>query len=370
MANGDMVRGVVTLVAIAIVLLAGVQVMDATITASPGGAGGTESVTRQPVALDGAGTAIDLAGDSGTNEVVYNSTGYALQLNGSNASVSHESNLNPDADDDQAFTVCQWGALENTSAARQANRTLFGLGDNVVVSYKNQTGGDEWVGYVYDGNNGSSVRVRGAAGNPSDYHQLCVYRDGTDVRLYSNASLVDTATLTNTSEASTTELVGGNQSWQGRVEEYRSFADPLNSSERNQTVSEPVNPLTTANRTGRIYFDAGQNAQAYLFLGSPDPKVGSIEGDHLWVQTGFDGATLVAGGNYTWTDDGPTLEPASGGSLATQPAAWVDYDKTAFGMVASVGNEVADAMSLASIILLILGSVLVLASIRVFGGGM
>lgn len=319
----------------------------------------TTPVDREPVALDGTQWR-SVGSESGTNETVYNTTGYQLRFLGqNNSTLAWQSGLNTTADD--SYTVCTWGAVNDSSAARQANRTLLSVDSSVVLSYRNATGSDEWHAYVYDPSSGTSTTLTGSATTETTRSQMCVYRDGADLRLYENATLLADTTFAESGEADANMTTA---SWWGSVEETRTWSEPLNSSERNATVTAPTAPLPNTERTDRLYYDAGDGGAAYAFLAPGEPQAAAFTGAE-WEQTGFTAHEMTRAADYEWHRVGPRLRPKAGGDLQYQPAAWVSYGED--GTVGAFTARLQEAVSLFFVVFPIMALVLIIGLLRVIG---
>lgn len=352
----DAVRMVLTIVSVAVILAVGVSLSGAIVDTSPEDAG-EQRLLRQPAELSGGDYYELESTGTGTDETVRNTTGYELQLQGENDSdFAFDKGLETGSSDN--YTVCTFAKVNTSTSARQANRTLVTAGGDVTISYRNATGGDQWHVFIYDPESRTSIQFTGPANNETNRGQVCAWRDGSDVRLYRNASRIANETFDESGSANA-NLTTAN--WHGTVEETRFFGDPLNSTQRNDTFNNATAPLRGANRTDRIYYDAGQGNSVYAFLSPNEPQAATIGGNYSWQQTGFQGAVMSENGDYNWQEDPPAVK-REGGDLSSQPAAWVDY--TSEGVVTRVAFGIASAMNAASVIIITLGAAVVMVGVR------
>lgn len=153
--------------------------------------------------------------------------------------------------------------------------------------------------------------------------------------------------------------------WWGTVEETRTWAQPLNSSERNQTVTAPTAPLTNAGRADRIYYDKGTGDSVYAFLSPGEPQAATVAGAE-WEKAGFPAHEMTRADDYEWHDIGPKLRPKAGGDLEYQPAAWVSYGEDS--TTGEFTERLEEAVGVFFLIFPVIALVLIIGIIRVIDG--
>jgi len=291
-----------------------------------GGVGGSTTGTTsqrvaETVALNGTGNFVDLGSATGTNETIRNSRGFAVATSDApNSQVSSNSGIDLAREE---FTICTFTRVGATSSG-----TILSADGRVLLGYDSDT--NEWTLWYYDDGSTDSYELRATASSPSTgYSQICAWYDDSleQLRLYENATRVASVSTNGPNSASLPKT----GSIEGALEETRVFAEPLNSSERNQTVSQPIEPLETANRTARIYYDVNGTSSEPIWFASADATVQNAS-----YVDGFDGDVLSSGGllgsgDYSWNSSGPRLRPEAGGKLEGAPVAFADFNKTTSG---------------------------------------
>lgn len=345
---------IVTVLVIGIVLLAGFQIIDAV----------GQQTDTEPSRVD---VAQPLDGDSwvaigdghGTNETVVTSRGYALQLNGANDSYIR-SDQEVDVASDDTWTVCTWVQVRDTAQTM----TALSVDGRVLLGYNGTEG--NWTGWYYDDGSSSSWRLSTNATNETDrFHQLCLWHDDTnELRLYVNATQEDSVADTSADNIEDAPVEGSN--WNGSLEETRTFDDPLNQSQLSATVNQPNDPLANATRTARIMYDAGGGDTVHIWWSGAKATVSN----GTWVD-GFDGEELsragMLGGDYEWRSEGPQIRPTSDSTIADAPVVYVTYDRSSTSV--TVMEDVAGALELANVLMVVLIAGIVITLLRLRAGG-
>lgn len=327
----DPFRAIVSSLVIVIALLLLVPVVDDFATARDTNVGG-ERVQYDAAYLDGAGTFVDVGdGDTaGYNETVYQTTGHALRLDGSNDSEVTGDGV-ADLGNDTTWTVSAWASPDPGSGRTME---VASISDGEVRLYLNESA-NEWAVWYYRQSTRDSYEVATATASPSgNLTHLQARANGTHLQLYRNNTLgaATNITVANT-EAAPTEA--GN--WDGRIEELRVFGAALDATARSELYLDPAEQRPAEDRVARLLFD--QASQPDTTLEAIDALELSVSNGQF-VQSGFDEnvtdpKTLdndIAGeSDYRYETDGPQLEPLAGGELAGAPIAYVDYDRPASG---------------------------------------
>jgi hypothetical protein len=198
---------------------------------------------------------------------------------------------------------------------------------------------------------------------------LTLVRDGSDLTLHADNGANATATVDSGAENVTDY---GNLN--GRVDETRLNHAALNDSQRQQLVDDPVGPLAPeTEKELRVMYDRGRGDTVLTFY---DPS--GLEHTGEWAD-GFAGNTLdektsaldVSGDNdYRWRTDGPQIRQTADGTttsgrLVNAPVVWVNYDYATLNPTNAVG-DIADAMELAGVVMVVLIGGLVLAVVNRF----
>lgn len=349
--------GVLAALIIAITLLIGGLVVSQVGTQTDG----VDSGRVQTAAILGpAGETVKIDSTTGTNERVVNSRGYAVNLTGAVDS-SVESSEPIAFASDETFTLSLWARVDAPSETD--TMTALQAGNRVTVVYNGTD--SEWVVRYYDRSARTTYRLNATAvEQPDTWANLQVWRNGTHVALYRNATRTD---ILNVSADDTGGSVTFNATnFDGRIEEVRTDDAALNATQRNRVFSQPVAPLRGSTKTARIMFDQPGKATQLLFYAS-----GVIEQSNVTFSDGLDGAVMdrknlsndLAGeSDYVWDTDGPRITPLAGGELDGAPVAYVSYTRNVgkYGIVVGFAN----AMALAAVIpiVLIAGAIVAIVS--------
>ena len=325
---GGLTNVILTATIMFIILFIGISVISPVISSTTDGDGnvGTQDVTTS-VELEGAGTYVDVPGpaNSGRNETVYDSRGYAVQFAAGNESYV-EADQEIDLSSGGNWTVSVWGSL-NSSATADETRALVNLDGQLMVVHNDTS--DEWVAYYYDegSRNGANVSVA-APNQPGSLTNIQVVRAGDQLTIYRNTTAGETATVP---DGGPFEAPINTTDWHGRLEELRVYDDALDSSTRSDLYTDPNGPTTGNNQTARVMFDEPYRDSQRIYYSSANLQQYNV----TFVQ-GHPGQELdegdfsVAGADYEWDPEGPRLKPISdgvvtGARLDGAPVAYVDY---------------------------------------------
>jgi len=287
------------LIVLAIMLFVGVVVVSQVIP-SGGGANvdGIQRISGGQVTLQDYGT------DRGAPEV-RDSTGRAVSLDGSDdAEVRADTGLDTQA---STYSVTTWVAVNDTSR----NQTVGQFGDGLAIEYRQDL--DAWRVWVYNRSSTNSYAVTLSAPQPGSLTRLAVVRSSTtSLTAYRNESAQASLTLTPGSTATATAPV--ESPLNGTIEETRTFATALNTSQRQTTYFDPVRPVNGTAPTARLMYD-GTGSDLIVGFGG----TGSITSGERTA--GFAGSTVQQSGNYSTSLSGAdlVLSIASGGVLEGAP---------------------------------------------------
>jgi len=287
----------------------------------------------------------------GTNETVRRSQGYAIQLDGTPGSKYTVDDITVATD--ERYTVCTWARVGN----KTATMTALDVDGRLNLGYNGTT--SNWTLWYYDDGSRSSFRLEASATNPDQgLTQLCGWLNDSELRFYVNASRE--GRVGNVSNASVAAAPVNATTWNGTLEETRTFDRPLNASWRNATYQQPNAPLPGADRTARIMFDQGAGDTEPVFWADATAQ---LQG-HAWVQghpaAVLDRDSLLSPGDYKWRTQGPEIRPVDSARLDGAPVAYVDYTKHVTNpdfpwtawigamlgtlMLVAIGRRVTDAM--------------------------
>ncbi len=311
--QGDLPSIVVTLVVVAVILFSGTYIANGVIQQDPGGGD-----VSKPVMLDG-NQWVTIGDSIGTNEQVYNSLGYAIDLNGSENS-SFSSSEDVDVATDDTWTFSAWAATNDTTN----ETTAVSAEGKIAISYDGANG--QWSGWYYDDRDRDSYEVNVSAPTPTDLTNVMLVRDGETLTIYRNTTAGESVDLSGDSVVSAPTST---TNWNGRVDEVRTFDDALTSSQRDSVYNSPVDPLPGTNRTARIMFDEESKSDQLLFFSS-----GKITTMNATYSDGLDGKVMEGASvfnkitlqtDYRWDKTGPRIKPVDGRELDGAPVAYVAY---------------------------------------------
>lgn len=296
------------------------------------------------------GTQWTTIGDStGTDETVYDSRGYAVQLAGADDSYVQATQDYGIATNNQ-WTVSTW-ARANQSATSE-EMTAVSVDGRVIVNYIGSA--SEWRIWYYDEGERDSYNLSMAAPNqPGNLTNVQVHNNGTHLQIYRNNTLGDTRNITtdNIADAPTNA-----SNWDGTLEELRTFDESLNNTQRQALVDNPVQHQPDWSPTARAMFDEPYaDDQLLLYTDA------SLETYRATYVAGFGGTELSPGNDYEWNETGPAIRAVSGGAIDGAPVAYVDYSapEELIPMAQQLRDGWATAMALAAVaaLLLILGAI-------------
>lgn len=330
---------ILTIVVIVVILLLGTTLFS-TMTQSQSGI--EEDVTRDAGLLSGTDYTT-LNNGKGTGETVYETTGYAVNLSGYEDSyVQSEANFELAADD--TWTVSVWGHVDAGNAGE--NMTLASANGRAIITYNGSN--SQWEGWYYDEaqRNSYTVTVGTSGSEVGNFTNIQLWSNGTHLTIYRNTtqgSIVNT-TLSNISSA---PVDAG--TWDGRVEELRTFDDALDATNRSQIYNNEAEEAPNFSPTSRAMFDQpNKDAQLLLYTDT------RLEQSNVTFSQGFAEQVQTAGTDYEWRTDGPQVRAKSGGDLDGAPVAYASYTyDTTVAWIVDVWNDTVGLAALIPILLVI-----------------
>lgn len=353
----DTVQTVLAVLVISIALLAGVTIADG-LAGATGEPNEVERTYDRHVGLNSPGSWTRIAYDDGFNETVVNSLGHAVNLTGANDSYIQSRDEVNFGDD--TWTVTAWGYVDNDAASD--TRTLVSVDGRVIIDYNGSQG--VWTAWYYDDGSRNSYRVNVSAPNqPTNFSMVTVRANDTHLTIFRNTTQGETEALSGSSIAQANVNA---TNWDGRLEELRTFDDPLSDSEISSLHSQPVHPQPGTNRTARAMFDQPDRATQHLYFtgtglltsnvtysaGHPGSE---MQGVSLWNE-------LTGESDYRWDSDGPRIMAVDGGELDGAPVAFVSFDSRA--MLPDMVQGFANFIEFAALVPLILIVVVVIARVK------
>lgn len=281
--------------------------------------------TQDAALLGDAGTWVVVGDTTGSNETVYDSRGYAVNLTGASDSYVETGSPVTLATDD-TWTISVWSRVDTASASD--TMTVLTVDGDLTLTYNGTA--SEWEAWYYDSGSMNSYNVSVAAPDqPGNFTNLMAVSNGSTLTLYRNNTANASVDVTT---ASVVDAPVNATNLDGRLEELRTFDDNLSDGARQSVVDAPLDPRTTNNRTARVMFDEPYRNGQYIFFTNA-----RMDTFNATFSDGFAGSELqegrfaITGADYEWNPDGPRIKPLSGGELDGAPVAYVDYDESTVG---------------------------------------
>jgi len=274
-----------------------------------------ESVSTQDFAVGvDSNEFVTMDSNSGTNETVFTSRGYAVNLSGSAASYIESTDKIP-LPTDSNWSVATWTYLDATTT----DQAILSIDGRLILSH-NATN-NNWSVWYYNESSRQTYSVNVSEGSqPDTFTHLSVQRSGPALTLYVNNTLNNSVDITKESYVKSPNA----SNLDGRLEETRVFDDDLTTGQRQQLIDSPIAPLE-ANRTARIMYDEPYRSNQ-LLLFAP----GSIATSNVRYSEGFAGEQL-SDSDYAWSIEGPQIRVDSDSTYANYPVVYVDYWIQYFG---------------------------------------
>lgn len=353
------VQAVIGSFIIVIALMLGVMVVDSLATET--GTSGGDAVTRQAAVFEDDGEYIRLNDGRGTNQTVYKTTGYAVNLTGASDSyIQSDAEFSIASDDN--WTVSVWAYVDQ--GAPQDMAAVSANGRVTITLNRTQ---NQWQGWYYDDGsmNSYTANVSTSGNEVGNLTNVMVWHNGTHLQIYRNNTLGDTVATTGTSNVDSAPVSADN--WDGRLEELRTFDKALNATERNTIVNSPVEQLPDSSPTARAMFDQPQKSTQLLLYTNTHLTQSNVTYSDGFGEQVMQGDGNLIGADYRWQELGPEIAPIAGSELGGAPVAYASYDLSARG-AANVVDSWSSFTSLASMLpLVLIGAAIVALLSRVQG---
>lgn len=348
-------------VVIVIALLSGLIIVDEFVSARDAGGGDTR-VQRAEALLQSSGTFVDIAdGQTGHNETVYQTTGYAINLSGASDSEFGATGVH-DFGSDTSWHASVWAAPD-AGTDRQAMK-VASVSDGELIIYYNGSAG-EWAAWYYRADTRDAYEVAVGASSPQGtLTNIQVRANGTHLAIYRNATVGEQADITSDSSADSPTEAGN---WDGRIDELRVFDDPADSANRSALYNGPTEQRPGLNRSVRLMFDQPARPETLILIagGSAAPTNTTFSAGHPAdvMQVKNLANDLSGDSDYRFRRSGPEVAPVAGGELDGAPVAYVDYDRP--GTDVSLVGLFGPFSQLAAIIPLVLVAALIIAKVEI-----
>lgn len=317
----DVAELVITAVIVFAVI--GVGIMALSSAEDTSGASSSVLRTDQTVELGTAGSYATIDDSVGRDETVYDSLGYAVNLTG--ASDSYVASKSPfEVASDDTWSVCTWAYVD--AEASSATMTAVSVDGRVIIEYNGTAG--NWSAWYYDESTTDSWLVNVSAPHqPASFRLICASHNATHLSISRGTTEGEAV---NTSDGpNIVDAPVESSTWNGRLDELRSFDDPLSASQKQQWNDSPVGPLPDSNHTARVYFDHRDASTQPIYFTDT-----SLEQSNVSFSDGLDGSEMdgqsfindiIGSTDYVWDTDGPRIYVVEGGELDGAPVAFIDY---------------------------------------------
>lgn len=352
---GDPVRLVVVSLVVAMTLMVGTTVVG-DITANQDGIREQQSTA---VLLGDTGEFVSIADGEGFDETVRDSRGYAVNMTGADDSYVETTSPISIAKDD-TWTVSLWAQVDNGSETE--TMTALSINGRVVINYNGTDG--NWTVWYYDESSTSSWQANvSAPDQPSNLTNVQVWSNGTHLTIYQNGTQGDLVNVTGDNIESAPVTTSN---WDGRLDEVRTFDDPLNSTNRSELYNSPIAPQNNTNRTSRIMFDQPDKSTQLVFFTDADLEQSNVTFSQGLPGQVLNGANLLnditGSTDYQWETSGPQIKPLAGEELDGAPVAYVDYSFE--GALSGIVEAWSGAVTLAALIPLVGIALLIVRILR------
>lgn len=265
--------------------------------------------------LPGDNSFVSLDSGNGTDETVYETTGFGVNLTGTNDSYV-QSSSGVDIASDQSWTVSAWGYVE--SGQGSDNMSLVSADGRVIITFNGTAG--NWSAWYYDDGSRNShiVNVSTSGNETGNYTNVMAWANGSHFSIFRNNTQGD---VVNLSTESIVDAPVEATNWAGRIDEVRTFDDALDSSQRSSLVNSAAEELPGPNVTARAMFDQPNASQQLLFYTSAD-----LEQSNVTFSQGIPEDIQTEGTDYEWDHVGPDVRAISGGDLDGAPVVYATYD--------------------------------------------
>ena len=336
MARTSLDDTIFTVILIFVILLVGIAVLNPVAEQTTQSDSSTRDITRDAVLLPDDTSFVDFNNGYGDGETVYETTGYAVNLTGADDSYV-QSRQGFELATDKNWTVSVWAYVDQ--GAGNDNMTVVSANGRVIIGYNGSN--SQWTAWYYDESTRDSHRVNvPTAGNEvGNYTNVMAWANGTHLSIYRNNTQGESVDL------STDEIVSApvdSGTWDGRLEELRTFDRALDGTNRSQIVTNPTEEAPTFAPTSRAMFDQPDTStQLLLYTGT------KLQQSNVSFDAGFPEDTQSAGTDYQWDTDGPQIRFVSGGDLDGAPVAYASYR---FNPVSGGLDQLTDWLYLAAIV--------------------
>lgn len=250
------------------------------------------------------------------------------------------------------WSVCSTQKLDE-EANTQATRTVFAYDNETILL---QYADEEWKGYYYDDSLSAETAIN--VSDPHEFESVCLGWNDEELELtLSNGIEEDSAYRDSNSPDRSVA-----HDWYGTIDETRILTEPPDESRTATYVSDPVDPLVSAQHEARWMFNEGEGLTTNVYYSDIDATI--VNGE--WVD-GVDAPELDEGIDYEISLDPVEVTILSGGYLDGAPTAFAIWDGNPF---ATFGEGILGQIG-AILTLLAIAIIVIVANVimKEFGAG-
>jgi len=352
-----LVVAAIALVVVTVVLLLGMSVVGGVVEGLGGNDQPYDTSAGVSPTVGEAATFEDTAGEAAITDLyaVKDSRGYGVALTGAPDSyVASDADIDI-ADGGDEWTIATWARVD--SDATNETMTAISADGRVLLQYNGTA--DHWAAWYYDDGSRNSYRVTVDAPAPEQYSWIAATHNGSTLTIYHNTTQGEQI---DTSTASIEPARTNSSNWQGRLDETRTFAEAVNSTQRSTLVDDPTAPLPDANRTARIMYDQGQGSTTPIYFAGTQATLSNAS----WVG-GLSGTTLDEGTDYEIDVGAGTITALADGRIDGAPVVFIDYRYAPRDAVGDLGQTLGDSFGLLGTSVIVLPAI---ATLAVLVGGL
>lgn len=219
-----------------------------------------------------------------------------------------------------SWTVCAAAELSH-DANSNATYDIFAY-DNASLLLQYDAG--QWSAY-YDNGSADAKATINAVSPKSGFTPVCARYNASadDLVIVRNGTVSGADSLT-----TTTDSRNLSSDWRGRIDEVRTFADPLEQEDLNTYAQDPIKPLPGTNRTARFMFDEGSGSTTAVYFANESEEVQGAD----WT-SGVSGQPMRNEEDYELSGDPLSIRYNASGYLNGAPVVYISWEWKSGGMV-------------------------------------
>lgn len=214
---------------------------------------------------------------------------------------------------DGSWTVCSAAQLRD-GANQNLTYDIFAW-DNGSLLLQYDAG--RWSAF-YENETGAEAKATINATSPTQgFTAVCARYNETENRLV----VTEDGTVSNPAQLdNTTAPRNLSQTWNGTLDEVRTFDSAVNNSSLDKYANDPITPLPNTNRTGRYMFDEGEGATTKAYFVGGSVNINGAEWTDGVAKPGLD-----AGTDYEISTSPLELTIPAGSYLIGAPVVYISW---------------------------------------------